>query len=333
MLYPRKNTILKVEDLCTYFPLPKRRYFEKKRTVKAVNGVSFSIYEGETVAVVGESGCGKSTLGLTIMKLLNPTSGRIHFQGHDITNYNHKEMRPLRKDIQIIFQDPYASLDPRRTVEEIIAEPIRTQKTLDSEKAILERVLELMDECGLERSYLNRYPHEFSGGQRQRIGIARALSPEPKLIVCDEPVSALDVSIQSQILNLLRKIKKRYNLSLLFISHDLAVVHYIADRIIVMYLGKIVEMGSRNNIYGDTRHPYTQALLSSVPQIAGGKAKRIPLEGDMPSPVNPPGGCPFHTRCPVVMDRCHREVPELKEIEPGHFVACFLANEKKVEVS
>ncbi|MCK9525377.1 MAG: dipeptide ABC transporter ATP-binding protein [Limnochordia bacterium] len=333
MLYHRENAILQVEDLCTHFPVPKKRYFEKRQSVKAVNGVSFSVREGETVAVVGESGCGKTTLGLTIMKLLNPTSGHIHFQGHDITHYNHKEMRPLRKDIQIIFQDPYASLDPRQTVEEIISEPIRTQRTLPSERAILERVLELMDECGLERSYINRYPHEFSGGQRQRIGIARALSLEPKLIVCDEPVSALDVSIQSQILNLLRRIKERRNLSLLFISHDLAVVHYIADSVVVMYLGKIVEMGSKKAIYRNTRHPYTQALLSSVPQISGENAQRILLEGDMPSPVNPPEGCLFHTRCPMAIDRCHSEVPELKEVEPGHFVACWLASVGSEEVS
>jgi len=320
------NTILHVNDLCTHFPVPKKSYFEKQQTVKAVNGVSFALNEGETLAVVGESGCGKTTLGLTVMKLLEPTSGQIYFRDQNITDYSRKQMRPLRSDIQMIFQDPYASLDPRYTVEEIIAEPIRAQKVLKSEKEILLRVLELMDECGLERSYLNRYPHEFSGGQRQRIGIARALSVEPRLIICDEPVSALDVSIQSQILNLLQRVKKRYKLSLLFISHDLSVVHYVSERIAVMYLGKIVEMGDRDSVFARPRHPYTRALFSSVPKISGEKGERIRLEGDMPSPVNPPSGCSFHTRCPIAADRCSKEAPELREVEQGHSVSCFFSS-------
>lgn len=316
--------LLEIRDLKTYFPVPRKSYFEKRRTVKAVNGVSLSVNAGETLGIVGESGCGKSTLGLTIMKLLEPTTGRIIFEGNDITDYSHKQMRSIRRDIQIIFQDPYASLDPRMTVGDIIAEPIRTQQVFQSEKEVLLRVLELMDECGLERAYLNRYPHEFSGGQRQRIGIARALSLSPKLIVCDEPVSALDVSIQSQIVNLLRRIQERYELSLVFISHDLAVVHHISDRVAVMYLGKIVELGGKKDIYRNPLHPYTRALLSSVPKISGEKGERVRLEGDMPSPINPPAGCTFHTRCPVCVGQCSITEPQLREIEPGHWVSCLM---------
>lgn len=324
MSYNTGRPLLEVRDLKVYFPVPKKSFFEEPKTVKAVNGVNLSVYAGETLGIVGESGCGKSTLGLTMLKLLTPTAGQVVFDGQDITHYGYRQMRKIRRDMQIIFQDPYASLDPRMTVGEIIAEPIRIQRTLTSEKEILLRVLELMDECGLERSYFNRYPHEFSGGQRQRIGIARALSVNPKLIVCDEPVSALDVSIQAQIINLLRRIQEHYELSLVFVSHDLAVVHHISDRVAVMYLGKIVELGDKKDVYRNPLHPYTKALLSSVPKISGDKGERIRLEGDMPSPVNPPSGCAFHTRCPVCQKRCGEEEPKLREVEPGHWVSCLL---------
>lgn len=314
--------LMEVDNLCQWFPV-KGSSGKKKQYVKAVNGVSFGVKEGETLGIVGESGCGKSTLGRTMIKLLDPTGGNVYYKDMDITGYTEKQMRPLRKDIQIMFQDPYASLDPRMTIGDIIAEPMDIRKLYKNPKERMEKIVELMEECGLNKSYVSRYPHEFSGGQRQRIGIARALSVDPKLIICDEPVSALDVSIQSQIINLLMELQRKRNLSLVFISHDLGVVHHIADRIVVMYLGKIMEMADKEELFERPAHPYTKALLSSIPVIGDrGFEKVQPLEGDLPSPVNPPEGCPFRTRCPHVCSACKNNSGKLLEIAEGHFAAC-----------
>lgn len=314
--------LMKVENLCQWFPV-KGSTGRKKQYVKAVNGVSFGVKEGETLGIVGESGCGKSTLGRTMIKLLDPTGGNVYYKGTDITKYSEKQMRPLRKDIQIMFQDPYASLDPRMTIGDIIAEPMDIRKQCKDPKERLEKIVELMEECGLNKAYVSRYPHEFSGGQRQRIGIARALSVDPRLIICDEPVSALDVSIQSQIINLLMELQKKRHLSLVFISHDLSVVHHIADRIVVMYLGKIMELTDKEELFKNPAHPYTKALLSSIPVIGDrGFEKVQPLEGELPSPVDPPKGCPFRTRCPQACSKCKEYSGELLEVSKGHYVAC-----------
>ncbi|NCB04035.1 MAG: ATP-binding cassette domain-containing protein [Clostridia bacterium] len=321
-----KDNILEVKGLRQWFPVKSSKLFDReKKYVKAVDGVDLEVKYGETLGIVGESGCGKSTLGRTILKLINPTDGQILFEGQDITKLSEKQMRKHRADMQIMFQDPYASLDPRMTVADIIAEPMDTMKLCDSREARLRRIVELMETCGINKAFMNRYPHEFSGGQRQRIGIARALSVNPKMIVCDEPVSALDVSIQSQIINLMVELQRKYELTLVFISHDLGVVEYISDRVAVMYLGKIVEIASKEELFHNPTHPYTKALLSSIPEIGAKKFEdeHPVLEGDIPSPVNPPSGCTFHTRCPMATEECSKQVPHLCDIGNDHRVSCI----------
>lgn len=316
--------ILEIDGIKKWFSLEKTTFFGERQYVKAVNGVSLKIKKGETLGIVGESGCGKSTLGRTIIRLIEPTEGTIKFDGKDITKLSEKEMHSVRQDMQIMFQDPYSSLNPRLTVADIIAEPLDVHKVCSSPKERLLKILELMEVCGLDKTYINRYPHEFSGGQRQRIGIARALALNPKMIICDEPVSALDVSIQSQIINLLMGLQKKFDLTMIFISHDLSVVNHISDRVAVMYLGKVVELADKNDLFKSPQHPYTKALLESIPQI-GQKFNndRKLLEGDIPSPVNPPSGCAFHTRCPIVCEECKKITPELKEIKRRHYASCI----------
>lgn len=309
------KVLLKAEHLKKYFKSPHG-------TVKAVDDVSLEIYEGETLALVGESGCGKSTLGRVILNLITPTSGTVTFDGTDITALHGKTLRNMRAQMQLVFQDPFSSLDPRFTVGQIIAEPLQNMGLSKQEQQ--KRVLELMDRVSLQPEHYNRYPHQFSGGQRQRIGIARALAPNPRLIVCDEPVSALDVSIQAQILNLLKKLQKQSNLTYLFISHDLAVVRYISDRVCVMFLGQICELCSTVEAYEKPLHPYTRMLIDSAPEPDPDfhREDRMLLQGELPSPVNPPAGCRFCTRCPFATDVCRTVHPELKEYTPGHFCAC-----------
>jgi oligopeptide/dipeptide ABC transporter ATP-binding protein len=318
--------LLEVTDLKKHYPIRQGVMLRQVGTVQAVDGVSFSLVKGETLGLVGESGCGKSTTGRTILQLVHPTSGRIVYDGHDISGLSNERMRPWRKRMQMVFQDPYASLDPRMTVGQIVSEPLIIHK-LAANKAEREgRTIEILESVGLGEKYLRRYPYEFSGGQRQRIGIARALVVEPELIVADEPVSALDVSIQAQVLNLLQDLKAQFELTYLFIAHDLSVVRHISDRVAVMYLGKIAELAPTEKLFDDPLHPYTLALLSAVPTTRPHqRKKRIPLPGDVPSPVNPPAGCRFHTRCPFAEDVCRREQPELREIEPGHQAACHFA--------
>jgi oligopeptide/dipeptide ABC transporter ATP-binding protein len=318
-------SLLEVKNLKKWFPVRSYSLTGKKAYVRAVDDVSFTIEAGETFGIVGESGCGKSTLGRTIAKLIQPTDGSIIFDGTDITRYENKQMRSVRRNMQIMFQDPYASLDPRMTIANIIAEPMDTMKTVKNGEERLSRVVELMEVCGINKAFLNRYPHEFSGGQRQRIGIARALSVMPKLIICDEPVSALDVSIQSQIINLLVDLQRRYNLTLIFISHDLGVVEYISNRVMVMYLGKIVEIAGKKELFSNPAHPYTKALLLSIPEIGEKKFEdeKPVLEGDIPSPVSPPSGCAFHTRCPEACADCSSVVPALRPVKDGHLVSCL----------
>lgn len=322
------DVILEVKNLKKYFPIKRGIVFSKHvGDVKAVDGVSFYIRKGETLGLVGESGCGKSTVARTIIRLLDPTDGEIIFDGVDISKLPYSSLRRIRRDMQIIFQDPYSSLNPRMTVSEIIGEPLQVHKIVSSSKEREKRVQELLELVGLAPYHATRYPHEFSGGQRQRIGIARALALNPKFIVADEPTSALDVSIRSQIINLLQDLQKEFKLTYLFISHDLAVIRHICDRIAVMYLGKIVELSENEDLYTSPLHPYTQALLSAIPipdpELAE-KRKKIVLTGDVPSPVNPPSGCRFHPRCPSAMDICSKIEPELKEIKPNQFVACHL---------
>lgn len=308
--------LLVIDNLSKYFNTAAGQ-------LHAVDGVSFTLEEGKTLGIVGESGCGKSTTGRCILKLIEPTSGKIIFQGNDITKLSRKEMRPLRQKMQMVFQDPFSSLDPRETVMQLISEPIIEHKLIKGREAIEERTLELMRTVGLAERYANVYPHELDGGRRQRIGIARALAMNPKIIVCDEPVSALDVSIQAQIINLLRKLQKERHLTYLFISHDLSVVKHISDKIGVMYLGSMVEYGDKKRIFDNPLHPYTQALFSAVPNPnPDEKVERILLSGDIPSPANPPMGCKFHTRCPRAMEICSHIAPVYKEYEEGHFVAC-----------
>ena len=321
-----KENILVVEGLKKYFPI-KRNFFGKPtRFLRAVDDVSFKVKGGTTIGVVGESGCGKTTLGRTILKLYNADGGKIIFKGTDITPLTRKDMRKLRTSMQLIFQDPYSSLPPRMTVGSIIAEGVRIHKVVPKEE-VRDHVLNIMKKCGLQPQYYDRYPHEFSGGQRQRICIARALAVNPELVICDEPVSALDVSIQAQIINLLKELQDSLKLTYVFISHDLSVVKYITDQILVMYLGNVMEHGATGDIFQNPLHPYTKALFSAVPvPDPDAKMDRIILEGDIPSPANPPEGCKFHTRCSQCMDVCKFKTPEYIEAEKNHFVACHLYN-------
>ena len=321
--------LLKVEHLHKEFPTGSGFMGGKfsKKFVSAVNDLSFEIRAGETFGLVGESGCGKSTTGRAIMHLDPPTSGKVYFEGRDISKMNKKELKAMRREMQFIFQDPYASLNPRMTIGEIISEPMVIHGIGTPEERI-ERVRELLDVVGLNPEHINRYPHEFSGGQRQRVGIARSFILRPKLIICDEPVSALDVSIQAQVLNLLKDLQKQYGTAYLFIAHDLSVVQHISDRVAVMYLGKMVELSDWKSLYAEPNHPYTQALLSAVPipdPDVQQNRKRIILAGDPPSPIDPPSGCRFHTRCPIAQAKCSEEAPEFREIGEGHFCACHYA--------
>ena len=322
--------LIQVNDLQMHFPVTKGVVFQRQvGAVKAVDGVSFSIKKGETLGLVGESGCGKSTTGRAILQLYRPTAGSVLFQGQDLVKLKGEELRRMRRKVQMIFQDPYASLNPRMTVGDIIGEPIKVHN-LRQGKGVRERVQELLQLVGLNPYFINRYPHEFSGGQRQRIGIARALAVEPEFVVCDEPVSALDVSIQAQVINLLEDLQDRLGLTYLFIAHGLSVVKHISDRVAVMYLGKVVELAEGSKLYSMPMHPYTQALLSAVPipdPRVEKRRKRIILEGDVPSPLNPPSGCHFHTRCPIVIDRCKVEEPPFMDYGGGHFAACWRARE------
>ncbi|MBU5592055.1 dipeptide ABC transporter ATP-binding protein [Clostridium sp. MSJ-4] len=318
------ETILKVENLKKYFPIKAGVFSKTVGHVKAVDNVSFEIRKGETLGLVGESGCGKSTTGRTILRLLEKTDGKVIFQNKNIHELNKKEMRSLRPKMQIIFQDPYSSLNPRMTIGEIIGEAM-LQHGLATKDNISDKVLDTMKLCGLAPYHIRRYPHEFSGGQRQRIGIARALIMNPEFIVADEPVSALDVSIQSQVINLMMDSQEKYGFSYLFISHDLSVVKHISHRVGVMYLGSLIELAPKNELYANPLHPYTQALLSAVPiPDPTIRRDRIILKGDIPSPANPPSGCKFHTRCPYAMDVCSKEIPEYKNVGNDHFVACHL---------
>ncbi|MEK0286975.1 dipeptide ABC transporter ATP-binding protein [Caldifermentibacillus hisashii] len=322
----RFKTLLEVKNLKTYYPVKGGFFRRTVANVKAVDDVSFEIKKGETLGLVGESGCGKSTTGRTILRLINPTDGQIIFDGKDISNIQGRALREARKDFQMVFQDPYASLNPMQMIGDIVSEPLKNFGK-SNKKALKEEVMDLLNRVGLPEDAYEKYAHEFSGGQRQRIGIARALALKPKLIVADEPVSALDVSVQSQVLNLLKELQKDFGLTYLFIAHDLSVVKHMSDRIGVMYLGNIVEIADRNSIYNEPLHPYTQALISAIPEPDPRKSKeRIVLKGDVPSPVNPPSGCPFHTRCPMAKEECSIAKPTLKEVRPGHQVACILYN-------
>jgi oligopeptide transport system ATP-binding protein len=317
--------VLQVDDLKVHFPMPRRGLFAERDYLKAVDGVSFELRPGETLGVVGESGCGKSTLGRAVLQLITPTDGKVVWLGEDVAGKTPRQMRPKRRDMQIIFQDPLASLDPRMTVGDIIAEPLQTHYHDLKRAEVREKVAAIMRRVGLVPEMINRYPHEFSGGQCQRIGIARAMILEPSLVVCDEPVSALDVSIQSQIVNLLMRLQRERNLSMIFISHDLSIVRHIAHRVIVLYLGKTVEVADRDQIYENARHPYTQALISAVPlpdPDAERSKERIVLQGDLPSPLDPPSGCYFRTRCPKAQERCAQEEPPLYDVASGHKAAC-----------
>ena len=321
------RALVEVRDLKMHFPIQGGFLQRQVGAVKAVDGVSFDILEGETLGLVGESGCGKSTCGRAVLRLYDITDGEITIDGRAIGKEDQRSLRAMRPTMQMVFQDPQACLNPRMTVGSIIGEPLQEHTSL-SRSERTERVQELMDQVGLNRAFVNRYPHEFSGGQRQRIGIARALALNPKFIVCDEPIAALDVSIQAQVVNLLEELQDSLGLTYLFISHDLSMIRHIADRVAVMYLGKVVELAPRDDLYGTPLHPYTQALLSAVPEpdpaAAGTKRDRIVLQGDVPSPANPPDGCNFCTRCPAVMDVCHRIDPEFREVRPGHWAACHL---------
>ncbi|MBV9719984.1 MAG: dipeptide ABC transporter ATP-binding protein [Candidatus Eremiobacteraeota bacterium] len=323
------GTLVETKDLYKYFPIHAGLMSRHVADVRAVDGVSFSINEGETLGLVGESGSGKTTIGRLLLRLLAATKGEITFEGQQVLTMTRGGIRRLRRSMQIIFQDPFASLNPRMTIREIVAEPLRIHG-LASGSEIEDQVVELLKLVGLQPYHANRYPHEFSGGQRQRIGVARALAVRPKFIVCDEPVSALDVSIQAQVINLLEDLQERFNLTYLFIAHDLSVVRHISTRVAVMYVGKIVELADRDDLYQNPLHPYTQALLSAIPipdPAVEQRRKRIVLTGDIPSPVNPPSGCRFHTRCPVAFDRCVVEEPPLREYAAGHFAACHWVEE------
>lgn len=325
-----ENTpLVRVQNLTKYFPIGGGLFSRRARMVKAVDDISFDVYRGETLGLVGESGCGKSTTGRTILQLYRPTSGHVFLEDVEISALPANELRPLRARMQMIFQDPYASLNPRHSLGKIIAEPLVIHGVMQG-KALENRVAELMEMVGLDPAYMRRFPHELSGGQRQRVMIARALSLNPDFIVCDEPISALDVSIQAQVVNLLQDLQERLGLTYLFIAHDLSMVKHISHRIAVMYLGRIMEMGDKKALFSDPLHPYTQALISAVPvpdPKLERRRRRILLAGDPPSPVNPPAGCVFHTRCPLTLAICREEVPELSELSAGHYVACHRAGE------
>lgn len=319
-----KQILLETKDLTKYFAGKKNLFNRQPAVVKAVDHINLSVRAGETLGLVGESGCGKSTLGRTILNLIPMSSGQVLFRGEDITTYNKKQMWEMRKKMQMIFQDPYSSLNPRMTVYDLVSAPLDVYG-IGTQEERREAVISILQDVGLDKQYLNRFPHEFSGGQRQRIGIARALILNPEFVVCDEPVSALDVSVRAQVLNLMRKMQEKRDLTYLFISHDLSVVRHISDRIAVMYLGSIVEIAEKEQLYANPTHPYTKALLSAIPiPDVTKKRNRIIIEGDVPSAYNPPSGCKFHTRCPYATERCKTEVPQLKEIESGHMVACHL---------
>lgn len=329
----RPDALLQVRNLRKHFPITQGIVFQRQvGAVKAVDGITFDVANRETLGLVGESGCGKSTAGRTIAKLLEPTSGSIMFDGADITGYSRSEMRPLRSEMQMIFQDPFSSLNPRHTVGTIVGAPYRVQGTL-SDKDIKTRVQGLLERVGLNPEHYNRYPHEFSGGQRQRIGVARAIALQPKLIICDEPVSALDVSIQAQVVNLLEDLQSEFGIAYIFVAHDLSVVRHISDRVAVMYLGQIMELADRDTLYSQPRHPYTHSLLSAVPlpdPDSGSRRERILLTGDLPSPINPPSGCVFHTRCWKAQEQCKVEVPLIREIGVGHQIACHFPEDRPV---
>ncbi|WP_315794375.1 dipeptide ABC transporter ATP-binding protein [Paenibacillus sp. BIC5C1] len=318
------SAILEVRNLKKHYPIRKGLFSKQVGAVKAVDGVTLSVERGETLAVVGESGCGKSTTGRAILRLIEPTDGEVFFEGKDVRKLPPEELRRFRTDMQMVFQDPYASLDPRWTVQRTLEEPLLTHHNLKKNE-LKSRIEELMEVVGLSSYQAHRFPHEFSGGQRQRIGIARALALNPKFIVCDEPVSALDVSIQAQVLNLMQDLQEQFGLTYMFISHDLSVVKFISDRVAVMYLGKVVELAPTSELFTEALHPYTKALMSAVPVPDPNVQKeRIVLSGDVPNPENPPSGCTFHTRCPYVKDECRSVIPELREISPGRQVACHL---------
>jgi len=331
-----REVLLSVRNLVKQFPVKGGFFGREVASVKAVQNVSFDIYKGETLGLVGESGCGKSTLGRSILRLIEPTSGEVFFKGQDITKIDPTEMRKLRRNMQIIFQDPFASLNPRMTIEEILVEPLEIHKLANTKEEKLKRIYELFDLVGLRKESLSRYPHEFSGGQRQRICIARALAVQPEFIVCDEPVSALDVSIQAQIVNLLQDLQKELKLTYLFIAHDLKVVEHISNRVAVMYLGKVAEIADGEDLYAHPKHPYTKALLSAIPiPDPSFKRDRVILQGDVPSPLNPPSGCYFHPRCPVAQEKCKVDHPGLSKVSDGevHMAACHYPSDQPLPTS